>query len=496
MARPVEDAYKLTSTADTSGIDQGTQAVQKNATAITRAGQAATRASGGLGGFIQRLGSRLPKASDIARKAISGLAISFGALLAGGIFAVFNAIRGLPAFLTGMRETLEGTREAAGGAGGALTEASEDAVGASENFAKAANTIDSAQKKIRGEFGAFGRVGEGFIQRAGRVIEQATDTAERAGQAAKDAVSSLDDAVAGLGVAERASTRFGRALDRLGSAWQNIRKIFFAALERGLTPLLEAAAELMEDERFQEFVELLAEDLADAILLVADFLVEEAIPALLDFMDRVNKAGGPVEFIRRKIEEFRRKAESAFDGIILFVRRFQEKIRETARDHARRIKDIIGDINNLRDKAVGWFAEIALVAAEKMADLREFLRDPWRGLADFIAGVWNSIQRVFADNINVVIDTLNALIRAYNAIAGTIGVPTIGEIGRIGAPAPVTPPTPPPGALAALPAGAGAGMNVNINVGIAPGGFATPEEAGERVAQSFLREMRAQGVRL
>lgn len=491
----IQDVYKLDSTADTSGIDQGTQAVNRNSAAIARAGQAATRASSGLGGLIQRLGSRLPKAADIARGAIRGLAIGFGSLLAGGIFAVFNAIRGLPAFLTGMRETLEGTEEAAGGAGGALSNAGEDATDASKDFAKAADTIDAAQKKITGEFGAFGKVGEGFIQRAGRVIDQATDVAKKAGQAAKDAVDSLDDAVSGLGKAEGASTRFGRALDRLGSAWDGVKKKFFDALAIGLTPLLEELAEIMEDPRFQRFVELIAEELSDALLGLAEWLDSEGGEAFLNFIDKINEIGGPVELVRKIIRRFRRDVENQFDFVVRAVIDFQESVRRMARNHADKIRDILRDTQNLRDNLTRWFTEIADSARARMGDLEEFLRNPWRGLANFIAGVWDGIQRILAENINVIIDTLNSLIRAYNRIAGALGFPEVREIGRIGTPAPVVPPG--GGGPAPLAAGAAAGgMNVTINVGLAPGGFATPEEAGQRLSQAFIREMRAQGVRL
>lgn len=494
MAR-IQDVYELDSKADTSGIDQGTQAVQKNSAAIARAGQTAARASGGLGGMIQRLGSALPRAANIARGAVRGLALSFGALLASGIFAVINAIRGLPAFLSGMRESLEGTRDAAGGAGSNLADAAEDAIGASESFAQAADTIDAAQKKITGEFGAFGKVGEGFIQRAGRVIEQATETAKNAGEAARVAVDSLDEAVSGLGAAEGATTRFGKALDRLGAGWENIRKIFFDALAVGMTPLLEELAKLMEDPRFQEFIKLLGENLAEVLLQLSGWLAEEGIPRFLEFIETVNDAGGPIVFIKKKIQEFQQSVERSFDWVVRAVIRFQERIRETAREHATKIKEILDKTQELRDFLVGAFNTIADTARDRMGDLNEFLRNPWRGLANFIAGVWDGIQRIFADNINVIIDTLNALIRAYNRIASAIGVPTISEIGRIGTPAP-TKPKPPEGAQSRLPGGAAAGMTVNINVGIAPGGFATPEEAGERVAQSYIRQMRAMGVRL
>jgi hypothetical protein len=492
----IQDAYKLDSTADTSGIDQGTRAVQKNAQAINRAGQAATRASSGLGGLIQRIGSALPKAAQIAQGAIRGLAIGFGSLLAGGIFAVFNAIRGLPAFLTSMRETLEGTDEAASGAGSSLSDASEDAVGASGNFAKAADIIDSARKKITGEFGAFGQVGEGFIQRTGRIIGQATDLAKNAAQSAKDAVDSLDEAVSGLGRAEGASTRFGRALDRLGAAWGNVKQTFFDALSVGLAPLLEELAEIMEDPRFQRFVELIAEELSDALLALAEWLDDEGGESLLEFIDKINEIGGPIEFVRKIIRRFRQDVERQFDFVVRAVIWFQDTVRRMARNHADRIRDILRDTQNLRDTLSRWFNEISDSARDRMGDLHEFLRNPWRGLANFIAGVWDGIQRIFAENINVIIDTLNALIRAYNTIAGTIGAPTISEIGRIGAPAPVQPPA---GAMGALPMGAGGGASVvveQIVVQVAPGGFATPEEAGQRLSQAFIREMRAKGVRL
>jgi hypothetical protein len=492
----IQDVYKLDSTADTSGIDEGTQAVNRNTAAIARAGQTAARASGGLGGLIQRIGSALPKAARIAQGAIRGLAIGFGSLLAGGIFAVFNAIRGLPAFLTSMRDTLEGTDDAASGAGSSLSEASEDAVGASGNFAKAADIIDSARKKITGEFGALGKVGEGFIQRTARVIDQATDVAKKAGQAAKDAVDSLDEAVGGLGRAEGASTRFGKALDRLGAAWGTVKKIFFDALAVGLAPLIEELAKLMEDPAFQEFVKLIAEELAEALLQLSEWLAEDGIPRFIEFIETINEIGGPVEFVRKIIRRFRQDVERQFDFVVRAVIWFQDTVRKMARSHAEKIREVLTKTQELRDTLTRWFTEISDSARDRMGDLHEFLRNPWRGLANFIAGVWDGIQRIFAENINIIIDTLNALIRAYNRIAGPTGLPTISEIGRIGTPAPVTPP---PGAMGALSAGAGGGASVvveQIVVQVAPGGFATPEEAGARLSQAFIREMRAQGVRL
>jgi hypothetical protein len=45
--------------------------------------------------------------------------------------------------------------------------------------------------------------------------------------------------------------------------------------------------------------------------------------------------------------------------------------------------------------------------------------------------------------------------------------------------------------------GAGVGgVNVNISVSVAPGGFATPEEAGRRIGNAFVDEMKARGIRI
>ncbi|GAG34806.1 unnamed protein product, partial [marine sediment metagenome] len=79
---------------------------------------------------------------------------------------------------------------------------------------------------------------------------------------------------------------------------------------------LEKLAELMESPEFQEFVRLLAEDLADAAIAIADWFINSVIPAIQDFLAEVNNAGGPVEWFKKKWEELKTKIQ----GILAILR--------------------------------------------------------------------------------------------------------------------------------------------------------------------------------
>lgn len=64
--------------------------------------------------------------------------------------------------------------------------------------------------------------------------------------------------------------------------------------------------------------------------------------------------------------------------------------------------------------------------------IKKAWEDTWNWLKDTASKIWDGIKKVISDAVNFIIDVINGLIGAWNAVAGAVGLPTIGKIGHVG----------------------------------------------------------------
>jgi len=433
---------------------------------------------------------------------------------------------------------------------------------------------------------------------------------------AKEMLTSLFEAM------REASPEFGKALDRLSAGFDKAKKTVLSAIAKALIPLIEKLADVMEDPRFQQFIETVATFLANAISKAADFITNKAIPALVQFWQQIQpvvdvlrqalgqalewitnnvvpllmqalewlgqKVGeaaawfvenwdaikgavqaawnfvAPIfELIYAKIAEFWQKIQpqlkQAWDEISTLFLAAVSKIAEFVRENWDKIKSVIdgamkvitgilqtawtiisnaikvvlavisGDwktawesVKNIAkgvwEGIKGIISGAIDVVKGLLGLLGKALRAPWEGLVGLIQNIMDGAKKVLESGINSVIDFLNGLIRTYNNTLGRIPGAHINELehvslaqgGIVSSPIaaivgdnPRTPEVVAPlenliPMLQRALGGAGAGgmMNVNINVTVAPGGFATPEEAGRRAGDAFVDAARARGIKI
>jgi len=385
---------------------------------------------------------------------------------------LFNAIGGLKGL----------TNSAAGGGGGAAGAVAE----LSDNMEEMGTSATKTQERIAGVLGAFGEVGEGFIQSQGKASQTLEKQSEGATKAAKDAVTAQ----------ETASASGAEAASRLGKAWARVQEIFGEAFGKVLLPLLDRVAEMMEDPRFITFVTLLADDLAGALALVVGWVIDDVIPALEDFMDEVNEAGGPIEWFKQKWEE----------------------LKETV---LRIVAIILGTLIIWGDKIKKIFDEVKMTLIGVWDGVRDGAILAFSAIQVKVIGMWNNIKTIFQIGINAIIGGLNDLIEGYNKIGGNFGLPAVGEIPSVSLArgAIVSAPTaaivgdaPTPEVVAPLGdlvgilnealGGVGGGLTIENLVIQAPPGEANPQRWGETAARSFtngvggLTSLRQAGVRL
>jgi methyl-accepting chemotaxis protein len=396
---------------------------------------------------------------------------------------------------------MEGTGDAVGAGGDAVKESAKDMADGASDIDKAADTTSAAAEKTRVAFGAFGKVGEGFIQAQGEVTAAAAKNADAATGAADKAGDALDEVEAGAGSAGIALSRFGDAVDRIGAAWDKAKTKILQAIGKALTPALEALAKLMESPEFQAFVDLLAKDLAKAAEDVAKWFVDEAIPAISDFLDEVNNAGGPVDYIKGKFEELK------------------ESIKKT-------FTDPIGQIMSLGDKVDNLAIRIIGRAVEKLKEWGGELQTFFAGIGETLGEVWTTIEtkaveiadtvrvaveaifaglgNVIITKLNNVVDGINTFIGAVNALAEAVGLPGLPPLKRIhmlAEGAIVNKPTlaligeAGPEAVVPLDGRAGMGDTYNIYVTVPPGTTNARQFGGE-VGESIISQMRRAGLRL
>lgn len=444
------------------------------AAALRNVGMAAGAAAGGLGRAVFGVNGLIRGGA----RAIGSLRMMVGSImglvgplmLIGGLF--FRAIGGI-----------NGLKNSAAGGGGGAAGATEELA---ENMSDLGNVAQTTQTKVAGMLGAFGDVGEGYIQAQGKASQTFESQSEAATVAAKKAVAAQ----------ETASATGAEAASRLSKAWERVAAIFSEAFGKVLLPLLDAVAEMMEDPRFLEFVTLLADDLAGAIQVVASWIIDEAIPAILDWMDEVNNAGGPVEWLMEKFGELR-------DTVIRIV------------------AIILGTLSQWGNKIREIFNEVKLVLMGVWTDIQNAALFAFSTIQIKVIGMWNNIKGIFQIGINAIIGGLNSLIEGYNKIGTTFGLPAVGAIpgvslargGIVSSPtAAIVGDAPTPEVVAPLGdlvgilnealGGAGGGLTIENLVIQAPPGEANPQRWGEQAARSFmsgmknLTQLRQAGVRL
>ncbi|RLI52677.1 MAG: hypothetical protein DRP09_17445, partial [Candidatus Thorarchaeota archaeon] len=394
---------------------------------LGRVGAATRKAGAGVRSLIGKL-KGLRKAGGLAKSAMKGLAMGLGSLLAGGLMAVVGAVRLLPGLFSAMRTATDGAADSASGAAGNLDDAADAAGAAASEFSKSADETEAAGRKIKGVFGAFGQVGEGFIQKQGKTFDAVKATAEAAVDAAGDAGTAIDAVDSAVGGATSRLSRFGSAMDRIGAAWEKAKNTILKAIAEALTPALEALADLMESPEFQEFVELIAKDFAKAAKKFADWFIKKGIPALKKFMAQVKESGGLFKWLKDKLSELWENTRRTMLMIVAIIlgklliiintwRGNWDMLKTIAREALRRAGDYVrGGIDNIK----GMFS-----------GLGETMKAPFAGLPDYIAGIWVSIKSKFVTGINSVISALNKLILGFNKLADAMGFPELPRISPI-----------------------------------------------------------------
>lgn len=436
----IRDAYQLDTYANTTGLTQAEGAAKELAHGVGEVGRAATTASAKTRG----LGSHLSGLGGIARGlagTLKGLALSLGALGAG-------AILGIPRLLNSIKGAMAGATGAAGGVGKAAQSAAQSA--------------EAAKKQVGGLMGAWGDVGAGYVMAAGK---KAQDVASDAAEVADEVADSMDRS-------GEATSRFGQVLDRIGKRWGELKDIVLRALGRALLPLLEKFLELLEDPATQQFVELLAEDLADAVTVVADWMMNKAIPAIGEWIKKINDMGGPLEALKGWWNNLKTTVLQIIAIILAEILRLTSYITtslETWKSNFRNLKTIIDTV----------------VAGIKLA---------FGGLKATIKSVFEGIMVEIKNKINTILEYVNYVIGLYNEIAVKIGLPELPTFGLLqtgGVGAATTEGS--YGARAATTGGVGTGFNIGTVV-INASGVAEGRAAADAFTQ-YLRGAAAAGIR-
>lgn len=511
----ISDIYRITSKASLGGIKAATKAVVSHGASI--AGMA--RKAAAAAGKVLKAAFSLKTLGNLAKVAGRGLAVltrGLGILLTGGLLLVIGALRLLPGLIDGMRTAMEGAGDAATGTASNLEDVTAAAGAAGGGISKTTDVIEESTQKVEGILGAFGKVGPGFIQAQGKVFEQSEAMSEGAIDAAEAATEAMEDYDDAVGGAVQSTSRFGSALDRIGAIWKAAVNIILRGIAVGITPALEALAELMESPEFQEFVKLLAEDLADAAAAVGKWFIDVAVPAIMDFMAAVSDAGGPVEFLKKKWEELKERVLEMLVNMQDKAREFGEKVEAT-----------IEAVIIFFDRAFG--IDIPALVRSALDTLSNLWESHGTGLVETMKGAINQFLTLLQRGINKARDIINPFIRLFNLVAGETGGFTIPEIPPINIPLlqrggitkmpfmAVVGDTPGPEVIApladlegilrntfgipdvpgAVPAAGGTTIieQILIQVGVDPGGL-SPTSAGQETADSFIETMRRRGLQL
>lgn len=546
MADTISQIFEILSKADTSGLDKATQALIKQAKAIIEAAKAADKANSSfarIASGIRRLGSF---ALNVARGALSrlwgalkGIATLGAGILGGALMAIKDGLGGISDAVSGATNKIKDLAKT----GGAAIKAVAAKV---KEFVKDAGSF----------FGAIGKVGAGFVQRARQIVKapiaifkgvvKGAKAAGKALGAVALAAAVAGAAIAGafLGEVAAASPRAAAALDRMGASFGKAKTAFFAAFGETVAPLLEKVATLMEDPRFIAFATMLGTKVGGAVLKVANIIATKTIPnaialwkatknlatALRNFLGRALTALGVLA--RRVWGGLKRGFIRAKNAIVTGVSTLTSTVRSKLRGLATSVKNIFDGIkedvvdvwSGIQTTISGAIAgakfavETAITAIGNTINaLTLKLEKPWNAMVIVVEEVWNTVKGVVAKGINFVIDIMNELIKGYNKtlakLPGASKIPLIppvslAEGGIVKSPllavvgdAPRSPEVVAPldklaAMLRDITGGGLGGIVINVNVVVAPGGFATPEAAGQGVADSMVQALRARGIKL
>jgi hypothetical protein len=460
----------------------GTAALRATRTGITMMGR-------GLQGLAKRVAAArmglqgLAKRVAVARMALQSFALGLTMVLGpialiGGM--LFRAIGGME----GLGKAMGAVEDSSGGAAGGLDDANDSMAESTDSMSAMGNAAEKTGEKVGGLLGAFGEVGAGFIQRQGRAAEEIEQQSGSAVAALAGVDTALANTESGMASSEGATTR-------LGKAWANISGIFQNALAKALLPLIEKLAEMLEDPRFIEFAELLAEDIAGALELVVTWIAEDVIPSVLELMDQINEAGGPVEFFKKKWEELKNKVLQIVAIVLGLLIQFSASVQQI-------------------------FAEIGANLSGIWASLQLGAQIVFDNILEFAQSMWDSIKLTFQVGINFIIGALNALIMGYNRIGGKFGLPEVGSIplvtlakgGIVNSPLPAIVgdnPTSPEvvaplgdlvGILRESLGGDVGGITINKMTVTVPPGTTNPQATGEAFGQAFIKGASDQLARL
>lgn len=410
------DVYNVKSKSSLGGLKAAISSIKKMGVSVRSLAKSANAAGGKIVRATFNI-RNLGKVAGGAVRGLSSLARGFGTLLAGGLLAVVGILRGLPGLFGAMREAVEGAGDAASSAGSDLTDVAEAGSEAASSMSNTATAAVEAATEIEGVFGAIGKVGEGFIQSQAEVFGKTEDIAAEAIETAQDASEAMDDYQDAVGGAVKATSTFGSALDRIGNAWTQAKNTILSAIATALTPALEALADLMESPEFEAFVKLIAEDLADAAADVADWFINEATPAIQDFMEEVEKAGGPIEFLKDKWEELKLRAQMVLGIIVGAVLIASNRVRDTFSNAL----DAIKNLWNILKLSI-------IITLNKAAETAQTIMD---GMSNTIKGTINSLISGIETAMNAARRIINPFIALYNAVADATGGRKLDEIARI-----------------------------------------------------------------
>jgi len=425
-------------------------------TAVRRMGQVAGRAGAGVKRLATRISGLRAKLGG-ALGAVTAFAGRMSGLLLGGFALVGGAIAGTVGALKGMREALEETGDASGGVG----DKAEESAGA---ISDAVDTTDKAAQKMQGVFGAFGDVGAGFVQSQGRMLDQVEQNADSALGAATASKSAIDKTDAAMKASTQTASRFGKALDRIGGAFNRAKNIILRAVAKAILPALEKFADMLESPTFKKFVDLVAENMAKAVEKLANWLIEKVIPALEQMMEEINEAGGVVDWIKGKFSEFKSRAWEAVQGVISYFRQLGEDIGGFLLDTFLKFQNFKYQVI---DAFAGFFED--LFSGEKietaLAGLSEKLKDAFKSAFESLTDRFPWIEKL------------------------------LGFLDGGGATEPTT--SPGSGGLALTPnfATASPTSQVIINVTV-PAGTANPAAFGNVVGENIVTAMRRSGQRI
>lgn len=367
---------------------------------------AAARGMVRVGLAARKMGSAV-KLAGRGFQGLGSLAGRLGGILRGGLMIGITAVIGGVFALSGAFGAMRDAMEGSGGAGPALADVSDQAGDAASGLSDAADQGEAAAEKIKGVFGAFGAVGEGFVQKQGKLAEETANVMDTAVASAGAASVALDEATDSLGGATQATTRFGRATDRISAAFARAKRIILQAIARAITPALEKFADLLESPAFQKFVDLLARDLAKAAKKLSHWFINKVIPAIKDFMKKVEDAGGPIEFIKSKFQEWKTTAKTVLAIIVGAVLIASNKIREF---FGRAMETVKTGFQILKLTIVRLLMEASTSAQNILTSLGEIVK-----------GVFNNIISAIETAINAAIAVINPFISLFNAVAEATG---------------------------------------------------------------------------